>query len=497
MNIRKRIAGLLCGALATTVLAAQTPQPPPAGQRGQAPRDLVLEKPATPERLAGAIPRGYALVVGVAHYQNLDAAKQLQFPETDADAMYRVLISHEGGAFPAENVHFLKGGQATLANIKRELEEWLPSVAQPADRVVVFFRRPRVREGRTRVSRAVGRASRSPGHDGLSDDHRRRRAGQQGEGDVEGAAHRRLPFRQDQRRDDQRGARRAVRRLPASFLTLTATTEREQSFEDPKLSTGFGFFTYFLVQALRGYADNDPCDGQDHRRRADRVRPHRTCAATRASDGCRRRRRRAATTSRRCCWASRAGVWRQTTRRRRCSARRSSRPTWTTSICTSTATLIGRISKAKPLVVPSLSSGLHEFQGVKSGLRARPQGGDDRARPGSRPSRCASATSRQIKKPALDLNDAGREAALHAALVAEPDEPRAGRAQAERRRPEARRGLFETARRRGSVYTHGGLSPRPGEPAAPERSRRALPPSSGRSPSTRRTSSRASSAPRC
>ena len=135
-----------CGALATTVLAAQTPQPPP-GQRGQAPRDLVLEKPATPERRP-ALPRGYALVVGVAQYKNLDAAKQLQFPESDAEAMYRVLINHEGGAFPAENVHFLKGQQATLANIRRELEEWLPSVAQPADRVVVYLRRPRVREGR-------------------------------------------------------------------------------------------------------------------------------------------------------------------------------------------------------------------------------------------------------------------------------------------------------------------------------------------------------------
>ena len=45
------------------------------------------------------------------------------------------------------------------------------------------------------------------------------------------------------------------------FLTLTATTEREQSFEDPALSTGDGFFTYFLVQAWRGNADNDPCDG--------------------------------------------------------------------------------------------------------------------------------------------------------------------------------------------------------------------------------------------
>ena len=85
------------------------------------------------------VPRGYALIVGIARYKNLDESKQLRFPETDADAMYRVLINHEGGAFPAENVKFLKGEQATLANIKYHLEEWLPKVAQPMDRVVVYF----------------------------------------------------------------------------------------------------------------------------------------------------------------------------------------------------------------------------------------------------------------------------------------------------------------------------------------------------------------------
>ncbi|TPW09088.1 MAG: peptidase C14, caspase catalytic subunit p20, partial [Acidimicrobiaceae bacterium] len=104
----------------------------------QAPRDLILV-PAKPAPVRDGVPRGYALIVGVAQYQNLDASKQLQFSESDADSMYRVLINHEGGAFPAENVHFLKGADATLANVRRELEEWLPSVAQPADRVIVYF----------------------------------------------------------------------------------------------------------------------------------------------------------------------------------------------------------------------------------------------------------------------------------------------------------------------------------------------------------------------
>src|SRR5688500_5883061 len=102
-------------------------------------RDIVLAPKNTPLSVRDAVPRGYALIVGIARYRYLDESKQLRFPESDAEAMYRVLINHEGGAFPPENVHFLKGEKATLANIKYELEEWLPKVAQPTDRVVVYF----------------------------------------------------------------------------------------------------------------------------------------------------------------------------------------------------------------------------------------------------------------------------------------------------------------------------------------------------------------------
>src|SRR5215831_12337077 len=101
-------------------------------------RDLV-NVPLANDLTTSSIPRGYALIIGVAQYKNLDASMQLQFPESDAEAIYRVLISNEGGSFPAENVHLLKGPQATLSNIQHELEDWLPLVAQPSDRVVVYF----------------------------------------------------------------------------------------------------------------------------------------------------------------------------------------------------------------------------------------------------------------------------------------------------------------------------------------------------------------------
>src|ERR1019366_4547683 len=48
-------------------------------------------------------------------------------------------ISPEGGNFRAENVHRLVGPRATLAELRRELEQWLPSIATPDDRVLIYF----------------------------------------------------------------------------------------------------------------------------------------------------------------------------------------------------------------------------------------------------------------------------------------------------------------------------------------------------------------------
>src|ERR1700724_4230628 len=102
------------------------------------PRDLKYEEDR-PAVTPTTIPRGYALIVGVAGYKNLPAKSQLEYSERDADAVYSVLISPEGGNFRAENVHRLMGANATLANLKQELENWLPSVAKEDDRVVIYF----------------------------------------------------------------------------------------------------------------------------------------------------------------------------------------------------------------------------------------------------------------------------------------------------------------------------------------------------------------------
>lgn len=245
-------------------VAGQASRLPPPQQEQLRGRDLVLDAPDPDPGPAPAMPRGYAVVVGVGEYRNLDESRQLLYSQTDAEAMYRVLISPAGGAFPPENVRLLTGSQATLSNVRHAVEEWLPSVATPADRVIVYFAgHGLVEEGRGYL------APWDFDPDRIADTAYPMAT----LGEVMSS---RVPARWKVLLTDACHSGRMninaettnealdlqFQSLPQNFLTLTATREREQSYEDRDLSTGYGLFTYFLTQAWRGHADNDPCDGR-------------------------------------------------------------------------------------------------------------------------------------------------------------------------------------------------------------------------------------------
>ena len=77
------------------------------------------------------------------------------FPSVTRKPIYSILISTEGGNFRAENVHKLVGAKATLAGLRHELEEWLPSVDQRRRPRADLLRRPRLRLRRQGLSRAL------------------------------------------------------------------------------------------------------------------------------------------------------------------------------------------------------------------------------------------------------------------------------------------------------------------------------------------------------
>ena len=231
-----------------------------AQEAQQTERDLRLEKDETPVAASPGevkIPRSYALVVGIAAYQNLPEHQQLRYSERDAEAMYSILISPEGGNYRAENVHKLVGPDATLKNLKRELEEWLPSVSKPEDRVLIYF----------------------AGHGFV----------------VEGTPYLApYDFRVDNVRDtaypmaelghtfgskiqakwkvlltdschsgaitpdtDVQTINRSLLDLSTSVFSLTASRDRERSFESEDWGGGHGIFTYYVVRGMEGAADEN------------------------------------------------------------------------------------------------------------------------------------------------------------------------------------------------------------------------------------------------
>ncbi len=257
MSFGSRTARTLA-VLAASLAAASAQQPPDQVKE----RDLSIRR--LPDRRTGsgeAVPRGYALVVGVGKYQKLDPAEYLRFPESDAEAIYRVLISQQGGAFPAENVHRLIGPQATLANLRQELEVWLPSVAKEPDRVVVYFAGHGVVKGNRGYLAPWDVDAQDLERTGYPMDLLGKVLGEKVKARwkvlLTDACHsgKVTPETTDEAVDAQ------FSQLPKTFLTLSATREREKSYEDPALSTGFGLFSYFLVQGFQGNADSGPCDG--------------------------------------------------------------------------------------------------------------------------------------------------------------------------------------------------------------------------------------------
>jgi tetratricopeptide (TPR) repeat protein len=237
--------------------APQTTETKPAGPDQN--RDLTFKKEgAAPAATTTVrIPRSYALVIGISKYKNLPPDAQLQYPDQDAESVYTVLISPEGGQFPAENVHKLIDSQATLANIQHELETWLPSVTHADDRVLIYF------AGHGFVSN--GTAYIAPHDIDLKN--------------IAGTAYPMEALGKDigaringkwkvlitdschsgaiTPEADRSTVNRTLLDLDKSLFSITASRDREQSFESDKWGGGHGIFTYYVVKGLEGEADTN------------------------------------------------------------------------------------------------------------------------------------------------------------------------------------------------------------------------------------------------
>ncbi len=251
ITIRPVLLGIACA----LILSAQ--KPPVGGSRDL---QYTEEKRPVGQPVVTAVPRGHALVIGVGKYPRLTAEQQLKFAESDAEAIYRVLISQEGGGIPPENVRKLIGSQATVENVRKSLEEWLPNVASEGDRVIVYF------AGHGYVKNGKGYLA---PYDFDPQQFEGTSYPMAGLGSI---LANKVKARWKLLLTD---ACHSGKITPAttvdafisslgapqhSFLTLTASRGTEQSFEDADLGGGYGVFTYFLEKGWYGAANrnNDP-----------------------------------------------------------------------------------------------------------------------------------------------------------------------------------------------------------------------------------------------
>jgi hypothetical protein len=251
MNSVWRIASLIAFAACTTAQQAQQ-QPKQDQKKG---RDLKYEENNTAPTPSVVVPRGYALIVGIASYKNLPSKSQLEFSERDADAIYSILISPEGGNFRAENVHRLSGAQATMANLKRELETWLPSVAKEEDRVVIYFAgHGFISAGRAYLAPYDLDPANIPGT-GYPMETLGQVAGSRIKAKwkvlLTDACHSGA-ITPDA---DAQALNQSLLDMSRSMFSLTASRDRERSFESKDWGSGHGIFTYYVVKGLEGEAD--------------------------------------------------------------------------------------------------------------------------------------------------------------------------------------------------------------------------------------------------
>ncbi len=93
-------------------------------------------KPVRPTGFHNTVGETYAVIIGISDYQ--DTTKRLNFAHKDALAFAEFLKSKAGGSLNEKNLTVLIDSQATLAGVAFALD-WLTQVCKENDRAIIYF----------------------------------------------------------------------------------------------------------------------------------------------------------------------------------------------------------------------------------------------------------------------------------------------------------------------------------------------------------------------
>jgi uncharacterized caspase-like protein len=105
---------------------------------------VLVTQPKTPigapelPREGAPVRQRWAVVIGISKYAAQKEIPPLRFADKDAEMFYNFLLSSEGGEFPKDHVLFLKNESATYRNIREAFFEFLKQ-AVAEDFVIIYF----------------------------------------------------------------------------------------------------------------------------------------------------------------------------------------------------------------------------------------------------------------------------------------------------------------------------------------------------------------------
>ncbi len=209
-------------------------------------------------------PQKFALVIGVTGYPNFLEGERLEFADDDARRFYEFIQTAEGGSFEARNIRLLINEEATRDGILQEIK-WVGKRASGDDRVYVFF----AGHG---VINMLGEAYFMPYDGAPSDPELRGIRADEFLTQIRNwiTAKDVVVFVDACHAGAATGARGSSDNLTSAlkekwgtvltgqsetFMGLFSASEQQRSWEDGDL--GHGLFTYYLIEGLRGAADEE------------------------------------------------------------------------------------------------------------------------------------------------------------------------------------------------------------------------------------------------
>ena len=205
----------------------------------------------------------YAVVAGISQYGpqlRLTAAERLRFPEADAQALYGILLSAEGGNIPPENIRLLLGPAATKAAIGDALNGWLGRTATADDTVFVYFSGHGDLQGGQGYLITYDTVREDIPHTAFSLSELRRALGAlraKTKAVFLDACHSGA-LNQTAAATEQ--LRQSLLTLDGSTLAITASAAGQEALERGGADSRHTLFGQFLISGLDGYADAD-CNG--------------------------------------------------------------------------------------------------------------------------------------------------------------------------------------------------------------------------------------------